>query len=63
MQGKDTINDFLKAIQKEFGDVEYKITTADGVVFRKTKGWDNAQIQFDKAEFATFNNQVKRTRF
>jgi len=39
MQGKDTINDFLKAIQKHFGEVEYKITTKDGVTFRKTKGW------------------------
>lgn len=63
MQGKDTINDFLKAIQKEFGDVEYKITTADGIVFRKTKGWRDDKVQFDKAEFANFNNQVKRTRF
>lgn len=63
MQGKDTINDFLKAIQKEFGDVEYKITTADGVVFRKTKGWRDDKIQFDKTEFTNFNNQVKRTRF
>ncbi|CAB4126357.1 hypothetical protein UFOVP89_19 [uncultured Caudovirales phage] len=63
MQGKDTINDFLKAIQKEFGEVEYKITTIDGVTFRKTKGWRDAKIQFDETEFAKFNNQVKRTRF
>jgi hypothetical protein len=63
MQGKDTINDFLKAIQKEFGEVEYKITTADGITFRKTKGWDNAKVEFDEREFAEFNNQIKRTRF
>jgi hypothetical protein len=63
MQGKDTINDFLKAIQKEFGEVEYKITTADGLTFRKTKGWDNAKIEFNEAEFAKFNSQIKRTRF
>jgi len=63
MQGKDTINDFLKAIQKHFGEVEYKITTIDGVTFRKTKGWDNVEVEFDEGEFAKFNNQIKRTRF
>lgn len=29
-----TINDFLKAIQKEFGHVEYKATSKDGQVFK-----------------------------
>jgi hypothetical protein len=57
-----TINDFLKAIQKEFGHVEYKATSNDGQTF-KSKGWDNAKVEFDKREFAKFNNQVKRTRF
>ena len=63
MQGKDTINDFLKAIQKEFGEVEYKITTADGITFRKTKGWDDAKMEFDEGELAKFSKQIKRTRF
>ena len=57
-----TINDFLKAIQKEFGQVEYKATSKDGQTF-KSKGWDNAQVEFDKREFRQFNNQIKRTRF
>jgi hypothetical protein len=63
MQGKDTINDFLKAIQKHFGEVEYKITTKDGVTFRKTKGWRDDKIQFqpNKNEFTNINNQTKGT--
>ena len=63
MQGKDTINDFLKAIQKHFGEVEYKITTIDGVVFKKTKGWRDAKVEFDERQFTEFNSQIKRTRF
>ena len=57
-----TINEFLKAMQKTFGKVEYKATSKDGLTF-KSKGWDNAQVEFDKREFSKFNNQIKRTRF
>jgi hypothetical protein len=31
------INDFIKAMQAEFGEVAYKATSADGRVF--TKNW------------------------
>lgn len=57
-----SINDFLKAIQKEFGYVEYKATSKDGQTF-KSKGWDNAKVEFDKRKFNKFSNQIKRTRF
>jgi len=58
-----TINDFLKAIQKHFGHVEYKATSKDGQVF-KSKGWrDDTKIQFDKDKLGKLNSQVKRTRF
>lgn len=57
-----TINDFIKAIQKEFGHVEYKATSNEGQVF-KSKGWKDDKIQFDKSKFAELNNQIKRTRF
>jgi hypothetical protein len=57
-----TINDFLKAIQKEFGHVEYKATSKDGQVF-KSKGWRDDKISFDKSKFTEFNNQIKRTGF
>ena len=58
-----TINDFLKAIQKEFGHVEYRATSKDGQVF-KSKGWrDDTKIQFDKDKLGELNSQVKRTRF
>jgi hypothetical protein len=58
-----TINEFLKAIQKHFGHVEYKATSKDGQVF-KSKGWrDDTKIQFDKDKLGELNSQVKRTRF
>jgi hypothetical protein len=61
MQGKDTINDFLKAIQKHFGEVEYKITTIDGVTFRKTKGWRDAKVEFDEGQLANAVREVEST--
>jgi hypothetical protein len=61
MQGKDTINDFLKAIQKHFGEVEYKITTIDGVTFRKTKGWYDAKVEFDEGQLANAVRKVEST--
>lgn len=61
MQGKDTINDFLKAIQKHFGEVEYKITTIDGVTFRKTKGWRDAKVEFDEGQLANAIREVEGT--
>jgi hypothetical protein len=35
-----TANKFLKEMQKVFGDVEYRATSNEGIVF-KSKGWDN----------------------
>jgi len=61
MQGKDTINDFLKAIQKHFGEVEYKITTIDGVTFRKTKGWRDAKVVANEGKFANAVREVEGT--
>lgn len=58
-----TINDFIKECKKVFGDdIQYKAVSKDGQVF-KTKGWRDDKIQFNKDEFTTFNNQIKRTRF
>jgi hypothetical protein len=51
-----TINDFIKECQKIFGnDIEYKVTTKDGIVFKQTKGWKDDKIQFNSNEFTTFN--------
>ena len=61
MQGKDTINDFLKAIQKHFGEVEYKITTIDGVTFRKTKGWYDVKVEFDEGQLANAVREIEST--
>jgi len=58
-----TINDFIKECKKVFGDdIQYKAVSKDGQIF-KTKGWKDDKIQFNKNEFTTFNNQIKRTRF
>jgi hypothetical protein len=47
-----TINEFIKAIQKEFGHVEYKATSKDGVVF-KTKGWRDDKVVTNAAKFTS----------
>ena len=58
------INDFIKTCQELFGnDIEYKVTTKDGVIFKQTKGWKNDKIQFDRNEFTNFNKQIKRVKF
>ena len=60
MQGKDTINDFIKAIQKEFGHVEYKATSKDGIVF-KTKGWRDAKVVANERQLTNASGEVKST--
>ena len=62
MADENDANKFLKAVAKWDPDMQYKATTTDGKVF-KSKGYDNAKIQFDKSKFAELNNQIKRTRF
>jgi len=60
-----TINEFIKECKKLFGDdIQYKVTTKDGIVFKQTKGWrDDVKVEFDKRQFREFNSQIKRTRF
>ena len=55
-----TINDFLKAIQKEFGQVEYKATSKEGQTF-KSKGWENAEMEFNKRQFSKSSYKTKIT--
>ena len=55
-----TINDFLKAIQKHFGEVEYKATSKDGLVF-KTKGWRDDKVVANQRQLANANGEVKST--
>jgi hypothetical protein len=56
-----TINDFLKAIQKHFGEVEYKITTIDGVTFRKTKGWRDDKVVANQRQLTNASGEVEST--
>ena len=55
-----TINDFIKAIQKEFGHVEYKATSKDGLVF-KTKGWKDDKMVVNQRQLANANGETKIT--
>lgn len=59
MQDKCTINDFLKAIQKHFGNVEYKATSKDGLVF-KTKGWKDDKMVVNTSKLTQPNREVKK---
>jgi hypothetical protein len=55
-----TINDFLKAIQKEFGHVEYKATSKDGQVF-KSKGWRDDKVGINQRQFTNANRETKNS--
>jgi hypothetical protein len=55
-----TINEFLKAIQKNFGKVEYKATSKDGQTF-KSKGWDHAQMEFNKRQFSRVSRETNKS--
>jgi len=55
-----TINEFLKAIQKEFGKVEYRATSKDGQTF-KSKGYDNAEMELNKKQPRKSYYQIKIT--
>ena len=57
-----TINDFIKECKKLFGDdIEYKVTTKDGIVFKQTKGWRDAKMEFDEGQLANASGKVKST--
>ena len=54
-----TINNFIKECQKIFGnDIEYKVTTKDGIVFKQTKGWKDDKIQFN-SKLLAFSIPIK----
>ena len=55
-----TINEFLKAIQKNFGKVEYRATSKDGQTF-KSKGWDHAQMEFNKKQSRWTNSKINKS--
>lgn len=42
-----TINGFIKQMKELFGDIEYKVSSIDGRVF-KTKGYDEKNYQNSK---------------
>ena len=54
-----SINDFIKYVQKLYGeDVTYKATSKEGVTF-KSKGWDDKydSIRFDEVQLRKLNNK------
>ena len=55
-----SINEFLKSIQKHFGNVEYKATSKDGQTF-KSKGWDHAEMEFSRKQSRKSDYKIKIT--
>lgn len=54
-----TINEFIKYVQKLYGeDVTYKATSKEGVTF-KSKGWKDEydSIRFDEVQLRKLNNK------
>ena len=52
-----SINDFIKECKKLYGDdIEYKVTTKDGVVFKQTKKWSDKydSVRFDEIQLRQF---------
>jgi hypothetical protein len=57
-----TINDFIKECKKLFGDdIEYKVTTKDGIVFKQTKGWRDAKMEFDEGQLTSAYREAKKS--
>jgi hypothetical protein len=57
-----TINDFIKECKKLFGDdIEYKVTTKDGIVFKQTKGWRDDKVVANQRQLANASGEVKST--
>jgi len=56
-----SINDFIKECKKLFGsDIEYKATSKDGQTF-KSKGWDHAQMEFNKRQFSRVSRETNKS--
>jgi hypothetical protein len=56
-----TINDFIKACKKLFGDdIEYKAVSKEGQTF-KTKGWRNDKVVANKRKPSNASGEVKST--
>ena len=56
-----TINDFIKACKKLFGDdIEYKAVSKDGQTF-KTKGWRDDKVVANERKPSNALREVKST--
>jgi hypothetical protein len=54
-----TINEFIKYVQKLYGeDATYKATSKEGVTF-KSKGWDEKydSVRFDEVQLRKLDNK------
>ena len=60
MTDKNDANKFIKAVAKWDKDMVYKATTIDGKIF-KSKGYDNAEMEFNKRQSSYAVRQVKRS--
>jgi hypothetical protein len=57
-----TINDFIKECKKLFGDdIEYKVTTKDGIVFKQTKGWRDDKVGINQRQLTSAYREAKKS--
>ena len=60
MTDENDANKFIKAVAKWDKDMVYKATTIDGKIF-KSKGYDNAEMEFNKRQSSYAVRQAKRS--
>jgi len=60
MSEENDANKFIKGVAKWDKDMVYKATLIDGRIF-KSKGYDNAEMEFNKRKLTNAVRQIKST--
>ena len=60
MTDENDANKFIKGVAKWDKDMVYKATTIDGKIF-KSKGYDNAEMEFNKRQSSYAVRQAKKS--
>ena len=60
MSNNNSANKFIKDVAKWDKDMVYKATLIDGRIF-KSKGYDNAEMEFNKRKLTNVVREIKST--
>ena len=60
MSNNNSANKFIKDVAKWDKDMVYKATLIDGRIF-KSKGYDNAEMEFNKRKLTNAVREIKST--